>query len=225
MKCATWHQPWGTLVVVGQKAAETRGRPPAGEMAPKGVRGQPGKRLVRGERLGIHVAASVPSIVHRLLEHDAGFRAAVFLTLADFKPLNVNLGLPAAKILGSCRVMDAVPVEEVRFVLAEAMPRGRRWIRTPTGVAVHDGEHTFGDYRPGRWVWLLDDIAPTLERCPACWGTGQFCRCALTLGVGGMHLPGCEIPACLTCEGNGRCPPIPATGRQGVWTWEPLVPF
>lgn len=64
----------------------------------------------------------------------------------------------------------------------------------------------FGDYRPGRFAWLLDDIKPTAERCP---------DCAVMRGV--------AIASCWTCHGVGRCDPIPARGRQGLWTWTPEV--
>jgi len=65
----------------------------------------------------------------------------------------------------------------------------------------------FGDFTPGRYAWLLDDIKPTTERCPnpACWG-----RPANYIAF-----------ACPTCEGAGHCPPIPAKGRQRLWRWEP----
>jgi hypothetical protein len=47
------------------------------------------------------------------------------------------------------------------------------------------------------------------DRCPACWG--------------GERAPVCGCPC---CDGRARsgCDPVPAKGRQGLWTWDPLAP-
>ncbi len=66
----------------------------------------------------------------------------------------------------------------------------------------------------GRWAWMLGDIKPTTERCPACWG----------VGLSGFSLPPgapMSVLRCRTCEGVGTCAPVPAKGRQKVWRWTP----
>ncbi len=73
----------------------------------------------------------------------------------------------------------------------------------------------YGEFAPGRWAWMLDDIKPTTERCPWCGGDG--------------HDPEGEMgEMCEVCshagtkyEDRGRCAPIPAKGRQKVWGWTP----
>lgn len=64
----------------------------------------------------------------------------------------------------------------------------------------------YGDFTPGRYAWLLEDIKPTTERCPACWGQERS-----------------PVAGCSTCNSSGRCNPIPAKGHQGLWKWDPAA--
>lgn len=67
----------------------------------------------------------------------------------------------------------------------------------------------YGDFAPGRFAWLLDDVEPTTERCPECWG-----EVAHPI----EENRGCW---CSTCGGDGACDPVPANGRHGLWEFEP----
>lgn len=62
----------------------------------------------------------------------------------------------------------------------------------------------YSDFRPGRWAWLFDDIAPTTRRCPAC--------------MNGEIIHPCNCPV---CGGYAGCDPVTAKGRQRVWYWTP----
>lgn len=77
----------------------------------------------------------------------------------------------------------------------------------------HDDQLPYGDFQPGRWAWLLDDIQPTTERCPACWGRDADLR----PDSGGRE----RLVVCQVCFGKAGCDPIPAKGRQGLWEWTP----
>jgi len=83
----------------------------------------------------------------------------------------------------------------------------------------------YGDFTPGRWALLLDDIKPTTERCPACWGSLPEAAPGVCVDIDGArwHDPGaCPLctPLCSTCGAVGRCDPIPARGQQAVpWEW------
>lgn len=66
----------------------------------------------------------------------------------------------------------------------------------------------YGDFTPGRFAWLIEDAAPTTQRCPWCGG------CGATHPVGWDGLRECRV-----CKGAGRCEPIPAKGRQRTWEW------
>ena len=52
----TVYQPYASLIMAGVKTWETRGNPPNGDMRPEGVRGLPGRRINAGDRIGIHAA-------------------------------------------------------------------------------------------------------------------------------------------------------------------------
>ena len=78
-----------------------------------------------------------------------------------------------------------------------------------------------GDYRPGRWAWVLTDPHRCQDRCPNpdCergvidltqphrGGPWQWQLCPVCAAPGG------QVP------GDGRCDPIPTRGAQGVWEW------
>ena len=57
MKAITVRQPWASMIAAGVKTIETRPAPPNGPMRPGGVRGLPGHRIDRGERIAIHAAS------------------------------------------------------------------------------------------------------------------------------------------------------------------------
>jgi hypothetical protein len=73
----------------------------------------------------------------------------------------------------------------------------------------------YGDWSPGGWAWLLDDVAPTTERCPWCWGQG-WVHVSNRFGTAAFGEADCRV-----CAGAGRCDPVPARGRPGVWRWKP----
>lgn len=84
-----------------------------------------------------------------------------------------------------------------------------------------------GDFRAGRWAWLLDDVKATTERCPACWpcdlcGVVDFKpwsedpRHRMCISCG--HV--CGHPPCPVCAGVRHCDPVPAEGRLGLWQWQ-----
>lgn len=138
----------------------------------------------------------------------------------------VDLPLPLGAIVASCVITDAVPMESPRAlnvdrrahlsVSDDALVLYRP--DTPAGWthrSVSD-QRPYGDYRPGRWAWLLDNVKPTTDRCPACWGYGwDLATFDPTEGLTASARP------CATCDGAGACDPVPAKGRQGVWEWTP----
>lgn len=70
------------------------------------------------------------------------------------------------------------------------------------------------------FAWLLGDVKPTTERCPWCMGEGwawqdEEANRRFDADEGNLQCP--------VCEGRGSCDPIPATGRQGLWEWDPAT--
>jgi hypothetical protein len=150
-------------------------------------------------------------------------------------------GVALGSIVASCVIEDAVPmVSSLGTTTWREMESSgvRRWVSVgPTRQDRADGRDAvrlrlvwldddgwlhseeitdqipYGTWERGRWAWLLGDVKPTTERCPACWGQPGD---ALYTGSG---QPG--YGPCPTCNGAGVCGPVPAKGRQGVWEWTP----
>jgi hypothetical protein len=130
--------------------------------------------------------------------------------LREDKPeYSVSQHLPLGAIVATAQLVACVPIVAHRpdttiAPYASAMDDG-------TVVArLHDASveacparyesADFGDFTPGRWAWLLDDIATTDTLCPWCGGF---------------------VADCIVCDGAGGCEPVPAKGRQRLWQWNP----
>lgn len=206
MKALTLWQPWASLMAEGVKSIETRSW-----RAPDALIGQ---------RIAIHAAArdtdrdlSIPEECWDALGRCIGGAAP-----------------PHGAIVATARLVDCVPMVEDcddfsdSPALLEVLERldGSTLLRFwPEGLVEEDewidvsDQLPYGDFAPGRWAWLLDDIAPTTERCP--WCMGRHAEAA-------SHDPEtCDWcnPLCPVCGGVGRCDPVPAKGRQRVWYWTP----
>lgn len=187
-KALTLHQPWAQLVAVGAKTIETRSWP-----APKSM---------IGARLLIHAG--------KVLEPWTDEKQALAQYL--FEPDQPGVWkvpmvppLPRGAVVASCTLADCVPTEDWPKWHAHALRErfgGDAWSDAESNAALVESE--FGDFSPGRWAWILEDVKPTTERCPNCWGEG-------------IRIPW----ACPVCEGAGKRDPIPARGKQGLWEWAP----
>lgn len=223
----TVRQPWASLIALNIKRIETRSwKAPA---------------ALIGQHLRIHAGVHEPPFGLQLgpwttcqtliggswkwVVHDVDVRDSV-----------TPLALGA--IVATARLVDCVPMVgpgegspdgwPTEWPLVEVEPARLTLWPSDGAAAVEATDITdqlpYGDFAPGRWAWLLDDIKPTTERCPACLGEGQFCEDSMSvIGVpGGM----CPVATCTTRgtareAGNGKCPPVPAKGRLGVWRWQP----
>lgn len=140
--------------------------------------------------------------------------------------------LPLGAIVATCEVVDVVPIVGPDDVLppdndhglivapAPSSPRTTLtlfggndwWGDQPSTERDLSDQRPYGDFSPGRYAWLLDDVQPTTERCPACWGEGDY--------IVGREYDG-QYATCSTCDGTGKCEPVPARGRQRLWEWTP----
>lgn len=227
MKAITLHQPWAQLCVTDVcppghgphpvKWIETRSWP-----APAGLVGQ---------RIAVHAAAKVPAPTRvgawttgRNLPGGAWMSAGAEV---------MSVRLPLGVVVGSAVLAACLPIETPDSEIARAerivWTSGARDLkiarldRRLEGTDQHpwiteadvSDQLPYGDFAPGRWAWILADAAPTTERCPVCWGDGW------KPGVQRDEWGGAD-KACPACGGPGRCAPIPATGRQRVWNWNPV---
>lgn len=217
MKCLTIRQPYASLVAAGVKTIETRSW----------------RTSYRG-RIAIHAAARPMDDGGFKLMLAAGVSPSAALTAYSTNP---DYGIPRGAVVATAELVDCVPMvgNGVDFGDPDAL-------NVPWGFYGHEGrvpnlplelcqrvdrhnyritdvteQEPFGDFAPGRWAWLLDDIKPVNERCPWCWGARFACP---QHGRSAKCRHG-TAPTCHVCDGRGACDPIPARGQQGLWNWEP----
>jgi len=135
MRAISLWQPWATAIAVGAKRIETRDWATSyrGPLAIHAAR-----RLVRSELL-----------MHRSMPT---WRAAL-----NFPP-NVMLEgwLPFGSIVATARLVDCVLTQKVSSEILDAQ-RSRPGGYYPDW---HWVERDMGNYTPGRWAWILEDVRP-----------------------------------------------------------------
>jgi len=215
VKALTLHQPWASLIAVGAKRIETRSwstsyRGPlaihAAARLPERFHGQRGWVGSGGYISQYNVGKWTDDLRHVepcRCDHDeeiAGERCMAasdwsWALLEDAGAHGVTLAtrLPLGAIVATCDLVDVLPIiDEARggsiygasasvpFPFVKVYGDGVLGIiRDAHSLASWiDDERPFGDFTPGRFAWLLDNIQPV-------------------------------------------DPPIPARGRQGLWTWTP----
>jgi hypothetical protein len=137
MKAITLHQPWASLIAIGAKPFETRSWPPP--------------RWLIGQRIAIHAGKK-------------GWRDAIdepmlrAFASAGYQYENMPLGavVCTARLAGAYRLSREIGGHAG---IAEMLPKSARL----ANVRADD----FGDYSPGRWAWMLDEIAARLPPDPA----------------------------------------------------------
>lgn len=205
MRALTIRQPWASLIAAGVKTIETRSW----------------STKYRG-----------PIAIH------AGKHPVETNTVGYWWEGNYPLGA----VVATCTLADVVPIVDDSDMSALApyvrvMRDTRLALRrtdAPSWPEDITNQLPFGDFTPGRYAWLLTDITPTTVRCPICrdnatgreraWHqthSGGICDAA----HGSCFTPWCRCRChvearCPVCRGDGRCDPVPAKGRQGLWDWE-----
>jgi hypothetical protein len=143
VKALTLHQPYASLIAVGDKRVETR-------YWRTGYRG----------RLAIHAAKRPPYLGGITLERLG----------AIFDSLNTMLlrTLPRGVVIATAELVACVPVEKVDFDPDwHGNPAGL--LHDPSdaeAIIASPLESYFGNYTPGRFAWLLRDVQP-IEPVPA----------------------------------------------------------
>jgi len=229
----TLWQPWASLVMLGVKTIETRAWP-----APAGLIGQ---------RIGIHAARRIARLGEAREAWDALPSGVYEATRSTENPTRfppdgqIVDPLPLGVLLGTARLTACVPMVAAddfttggpHLMIGTSGYPERLLLHRPSplhyggGAEIVTDQAPFGDFAPGRFAWLLDDIAPTTERCPACDGQCGSVTAGQCIDIDGNwwhdpwkpSCPGCS--PCTVCHGEGRCEPIPATGRQRIWHWTP----
>ena len=183
MKVLTLHQPYASLIASGLKTVETRGW----------------STKYRGS-LAVHAAARrVPTYVHHDVNADLppmldSITMSRYWEWTEHPDDPMHGGVyrwvgPLGCVVATCELLDVVPMAE--WMMPERPMRDRyEWepralliygdrlvLHQNAANGVYVGEDVtdqrpFGDYRPGRYAWLLDDITPLDEVVPFRGGQG-----------------------------------------------------
>ena len=139
MKALTLTQPWATLVAIGAKQIETRSW-----------------RTKYCGPLAIHAANGFPYWARKFTTQPACYEAIrVHTSGRKFWPGEV--AYPTGAVLCTCRLVECLPVEEL----------GQRDSLFGSPFPVSEQERSFGDYSPGRFAWILQDVQPLPLPIPA----------------------------------------------------------
>lgn len=221
MKALTLHQPWASLIAVGAKKIETRSwstsyRGPlaihAAASVPTSVRGAV-LGLKRGGRMH-SVYAGNKTIIDAL--YRAGYAQWLDEGTITERDREYGKPLPLGAVVATCLLVDVVPIiafepeppegndvalaSEVR----QAIYVDDQWLteyNLQRGVREHDPERPFGDYTPGRYAWLLDNIQP-LEPIPAKGRQGlwEWTHGCFICQAGDDAAPWASEEGCSDCE-------------------------
>lgn len=211
MKTITLRQPFASLAAIGVKTIETRSWSTRyrGRLVIHAAKQQPEHSHQVGDWRSYRYYAldgrSVPDAPQaRMYRRDVGWATRPELPVM----------LPLGAIVATCELVNVVPITRLDDdaghtedrVIDMPLFRGLHLLRNHEDAVIED-QRPYGDFRPGRFAWLLSDIKPTTERCPLCWGTGTY--------------PPMMRQVCALCRGKRSCDPVPAKGRHGLWEWSP----
>lgn len=214
LRCLSLDQPYASLIAIGVKTIETR----SWSTKHRGRIGiaSTAKKPIEGDEIGDTGWYSEYDVDHWIIN--------------NWRQTRAHPG-PLGAIVATANLVDCVPMIAMNDISRDGCHRlfvgdDCLWRTRPGGGPAIDvsGQLPYGDFTPGRWAWLLDDVKPTTERCPACWGYGWTNgRVNLTdYGTGVEY----DADPCLTCgdgeeTGTGKCDPIPVKGKQRLWRWTP----
>jgi hypothetical protein len=146
MKAISLLQPWASLVAIGAKKIETRSWPTS----------------FRG-KLAIHASKGFPKWSRELCPE-----FAKLLGIKDYKGswlyyLEYGVG-PFGKVIATCNLVDCI---KILHVDKYHIFTGNNLANNRSISVVGTEELSFGDYTPGRYAWLLEDVKPLPEPIPA----------------------------------------------------------
>jgi hypothetical protein len=153
MKALTLWQPWAGLVEWSYKLVETRSWATS-------YTGQ----------LGIHAAKREPrdwpgpdTLTRGIAGQRYGNPPTPWVLRNLERPAALGIPLYLGCMLATCELVGCYPTERVRFVpLVEG-----HWRILPDRIEISEVEREVGDYRPGRFVWLLRSVEQLPRPIPA----------------------------------------------------------
>lgn len=152
MKALSLTQPWATLIALGDKRLNS----PASHI--KQIETRSWRTAHRGP-LAIHAAKGFPKWAEETCRTEP-FRSVLYNRFAPSRPGGPiiylrDCTLPAGQVIAIADLIDCVRVEDVYF---DEDPFCVDCQVTMHGITAPVCEKPFGDYSPGRWAWLLDNV-------------------------------------------------------------------
>lgn len=135
MKALSLWQPWASLISFKEKWIETRSW-----KAPQ---------YLIGQRFAIHATLKKDDEVCQFYP----FRETLLKHLKTISG-SEKFDLPTGAIVATCILKDCVQIE------SHNPDKLNPYAVLSNGHIVSGNEFYFGDYSPGRWAWILDDIKP-----------------------------------------------------------------
>jgi hypothetical protein len=140
MKAITLIQPWASLIALGEKRIETRSWP----------------TNYRGP-IAIHAGKSMPAYARDLCEE---------LEVADLLEEHGLMweALPQGEVVATAKLLDCIRfAKDTAWIVEEhcAIPHGQ-W-----PYLTGQYEYLLGDFSPGRYGFVLEDVRPLPEPIPA----------------------------------------------------------
>lgn len=140
-KALSLWQPWASAIALGAKLVETR----------------PWATQHRGLLL-IHAARTTAGGGEDVKVRGETLWRYVLDVPDDRGVMTFFRALPFGKLIARCRLVDCVPTQDVEAIREAARSTGQRY--SPF-------ERELGDYRRGRYAWILADVEPFAQ--PIAW--------------------------------------------------------
>ena len=200
MKMLTLHQPWASLVALGIKTIETRSWRTGyrGPLAIQAAKEKPAVPDKHGWIGCFNLGRWADEVVHAepcdcdFDEEAMGKRCAdasgagpALFNDEGAHGFSLATKLPLGAVVATCTLVDCLPTDTMdgfaRIGGWESLPDKDCWVAEYLngGSPEYSGRvwdlaanRPFGDFTPGRWAWLLDDIEPVDPPVPAVGGQG-----------------------------------------------------
>jgi hypothetical protein len=144
MKTISLWTLWAMLIARGHKKIETRSW-----KAPKWLIGQ---------RIAIHATKAMPVLARILCREFAKLLGIKIYTGSWLYNLEHGVG-PFGKVVATAKLAGCEKIVN--------SDDGCRAASLESGKEIRGNEYSFGDYTPGRYAWILEDIQPLKEPTPA----------------------------------------------------------
>lgn len=156
-RALTLHQPWASLIAVGAKMIETRAWIPSPE--------------VLHRRLAIHAGSRIPPYARAIFRDDDALlrplAGSFSWSFPDRAERQLQTDLPLGAVVAVVTVAGWVATNDIIW-----RKRGAPWTVDQRGVVVREDQRQFGDFSPGRYAWLLDELEVVDPPVPASGNQG-----------------------------------------------------